>query len=95
MTNHEVIQVIDVELDLIKDEIEYYIVTAKVDNMVETLRARYYPTDYAHPAEYGPAECSGTFQLEPGDPKPPEGDTESLRKYVEELDLDWQVDTND
>lgn len=95
MTNNEVLQVIDVELDLIKDEVAHYIVTAKVDNMVETLSARYYPTDYAHPAEYGPAECSGTFEVEPGDPRPPEGNDELLRKYIEELDLDWKVDTND
>jgi len=97
MINHEVIQVIDVELDLIKDEVSYYIVTAMVDNMTETLCARYNPTDYAHPAEYGPAKCSGTFEIEPDDPKPDLSnvDSERLRQYVQENVCDWQVDNTD
>ena len=48
-----------------------YEVYAYIDDIVQTLPARIYPADLAHPAEFGPAECKGEFQVEHGEEHPP------------------------
>ena len=48
-----------------------YEVRAWVEDVVMTLPARLYPTDLAHPAEFGPAECIGEFEVHKDDDHPP------------------------
>lgn len=93
MTN-EVLEVISIELDLNQDGQMEYIVVAKVADMVETLPARLHPAELAHPAEYGPAQCSGILTVMEGDFAPPD-DPKLLRAYIEDCDIQWVVDDVD
>ena len=43
------------------------------------------------PAEYGPGTCSAVFGLDLHEDGPP-SDTEALRQYIQDLDLDWELD---
>ena len=87
----EVLEVISVELDLCCDGYKEYIVVANVADMVETLPERLHPPELSHPAEYGPAQCSGTLMVMDGDFDPPE-DAKLLRDYIEDFDIQWVVD---
>ena len=93
-TTHEVIEVISVELDLCRDGHKEYVVVANVADMVETLPERLHPAELAHPAEYGPAQCSGMLVVLDDDFDPPE-DAKLLRDYIEDCDIQWVVDTYD
>lgn len=91
-----VINIIDIEEDLITDESIHYVVTAMVEDMRLTRPAVYYPTDLASPAEYGPGVCSAGFQVMLGDDPPPTlGSSIDLLNYIQDLDLDWQLDESD
>jgi len=48
-----------------------YEVCAWIEDVVMTLPARLYPTDLAHPAEFGPAECRAEFEVDEDDDHPP------------------------
>jgi len=48
-----------------------YEVYAWIEDVVMTLPARLYPTDLAHPAEFGPAECRAEFEVDEDDDHPP------------------------
>jgi len=88
----EVIQVIDCDLDLIdEDGISHYVVTARIADVRLVYPEILYPTDRAMPAEYGPGTCSAVFGLDLHEDVPP-SDTEALRQYIQDLDLDWELD---
>lgn len=64
-------------------------VEAVVDEMQCIRRA-----DNFGPAEYAPALCQTTFQLDEGEQVPV--DEDGFCRYLDQLDLDWQlVDTSD
>ena len=90
----EIISVDSLYIDLIEEDgTTHWIAVAKIADMVETLAARYHPADLAHPAEYGPAMCSASFSLEPDDlPPPVDGTDHDKIQWLDNLDLDWQVD---
>ena len=91
-----VINVINLEEDLIADESIHYIVTALVEDTRLTRPAVYYPTDLASPEEYGPGVCSAGFEVMFGDDPPPTlGSDLDLLNYIQDLDLDWQLDESD
>jgi|TARA_S200002703_G_scaffold77261_1_gene66645 hypothetical protein len=93
-TTPEVIEVLSIELDLYTCGQKEYIVVANVADMVETMPERLHPAELAHPAEYGPAQCSGTLVVMDGDFDPPK-DPKLLRDYIEDCDIQWVVDTYD
>ena len=67
-----------------------YEVIALIDDMVQVLPARIYPPELAEPAEFGPAECIGTFTLEPGELRPPtNAPNAELFQYLEEHVHNW------
>ena len=90
----EILTIDSFDIDLVeKDGTTHWIVVAKIADMVQTLAASDYPTDLAHPAEYGPAMCSASFSLEPDDLPPPiDGTDHDKIQWLDNLDLDWQVD---
>ena len=90
----EIISVDSLYIDLIEEDgTTHWIAVAKIADMVETLAARYHPADLAHPAEYGPAMCSASFALELDDAPPPiDGTDHDKIQWLDNLDLDWQVD---
>ena len=91
----EVIQVIDCDLDLIdEDGISHYVVTARIADVHLVRPEILYPSDRAMPAEYGPGTCSAGFSLDLEDEKPP-ADTTALRQYIQDLNLDWELDDED
>jgi hypothetical protein len=63
-------------------------VKAVVEDMVQI-----YAQTMEDPAEYGPALCEATFSLEDGEFLPE--DEEELLEYLESLDLDWKVLSED
>ena len=91
-----VINIIDLEEDLVTDESIYYVVTAMVEDMRLTKAAIYHPADLASPEEYGPGVCSAGFEVMFGDDPPPTlGSPLDLLSYIQDLDLDWQLDEED
>lgn len=91
-----VIEIIDIEEDLVTNESIHYVVTAMVEDMRLTRPAVYYPTDLASPEEYGPGVCSAGFEVMFGDDPPPTlGSSVDLLNYIQDLDLDWQLDESD
>ena len=90
-----VINIIDLEEDLVTDESIHYIVTAMVEDMRLTKAAIYHPADLASPEEYGPGVCSAGFEVMFGDDPPPTLGPLDLLSYVQDLDLDWQLDEED
>ena len=91
-----VIEVINIEEDLVTNESIRYIVTAMVEDMRLTRPAIYHPADRATPAEYGPGVCSAGFEVLFGDDPPPTlGSSIDLLNYIQDLDLDWQLDESD
>ena len=92
---HEVITVHNCELDI--RDLDYgtssWIVSATVADMQLVRPAVMHPADIAEPEEYGPAECSATFELdEVFRVELPPNDPEALRQYIQDFDLDWQID---
>jgi len=63
-------------------------VKAVVEDMVQI-----YAQTMEEPAEYGPALCEATFSLEEGQCLPE--DEEELLDYLESLDLDWKILSED
>ena len=91
-----VIEIIGIEEDLVTNESIHYVVTAMVEDMRLTRPAVYYPTDLASPEEYGPGVCSAGFEVMFGDDPPPTlGSSVDLLNYIQDLDLDWQLDESD
>jgi len=91
----EVINVIDCDLDLIdEDGISHYVVTAKIADVRLVRPEILYPTDRAMPAEYGPGTCSAGFEIDLTEENPPV-DPEALRQYIQDLNLDWELDDED
>lgn len=89
---NEVISVHDCDLDLIdSDGLSHYVVTANVADMRLVRPAILYPADLAEPAEYGPGACSAVFGVDLGEEEPP-SDPVALRQYIQDLDLDWELD---
>lgn len=89
---NEVISVHDCDLDLIdSDGLSHYVVTANVADMRLVRPAILYPADLAEPAEYGPGTCSAVFGVDLGEEEPPT-DPVALRQYIQDLDLDWELD---
>ena len=91
----EVITVHNCELDI--RDLDYgtssWIVSATIADMQLVRPAVMHPADIAEPEEYGPATCSATFELDEvsGDEQPP-NDPDALRQYIQDFDLDWQID---
>ena len=91
----DVISVHDCSLDLIDDDgIHHYVVTADIADVRLVRPAVLYPTDIAAPAEYGPAQCSACLALDLTDEAPP-ADPAALRQYIQDWDLDWELDDPD
>ena len=91
----EVITVHNCELDI--RDLDYgtssWIVSATIADMQLVRPAVMHPADIAEPEEYGPATCSATFELdEVFRVELPPNDPEALRQYIQDLDLDWQID---
>jgi len=67
-----------------------YEVFAWIEDSVQTLPARLYPTDLAHPAEFGPAECRGEFEVEHGEDHPPlNAPATELINYLDQRIDEW------
>ena len=67
-----------------------YEVRAWIEDVVQTLPARLYPTDLAHPAEFGPAECIAEFEVEHGDEHPPlNAPVNQLIDYLDQHIHEW------
>jgi len=91
----EVLNVIECTLDLIdNDGLSHYVVTADIADVRLVRSAVLYPTDIAEPAEYGAGQCSATFTLDLTDEVPPQDD-DALRQYIQDWDLDWELDELD
>ena len=64
-----------------------------VEAMVDDMRCISRAT-YSHPAEYAPALCIVTFQVDPDEQIPT--DEDGFCRYLHSLNLEWQpVDTSD
>ena len=88
-----IINIIDLEEDLVTHESIHYIVTAMVADKRLARPAVYHPADLASPEEYGPGVCSAGFEILLGDNPPPTlGSPVDLLNYIQDLDLDWQLD---
>ena len=89
-----IISIRSFELDLVDEHgTSHWLVAAIVDDMVQTLAPRYNPPDFAHPAEYRPALCWTSFELEDGElPPPVNGTDQDQIAFLDALDLDWTVD---
>jgi hypothetical protein len=90
----DVLEVYDVQVDLITDQGAQYIVSARVDAMELATPAKYNPPGEAHPEEWMPANCSAVLQVGEGDFAPPK-DPKLLLDYIQDCDLDWEVDLYD
>lgn len=92
MTN--IITVYDIELDQTdSDGTTHWLVTAQIDNMVQTLAPCYNPPELSHPAEYSPGDCSSMFSLDFDDLPPPiDGTDHDKIQFLNELDLHWSLD---
>jgi len=90
----EILNVSSIELDLVDEHgTSFWIVSASIGDMVQTIPATYHPADIASPAEYGPANCSASFELEEGELPPPVDGTQLEQiQYLDHLDLDWVQD---
>ena len=75
--------------NIFQDESNSVIINAVIDDMVVVI-----PQTYNYPAEYGPALCEASFDLEEDEILP---DNEyELIQFLEKLDLDWNIiDTRD
>jgi hypothetical protein len=91
---NNIISIDSLYLDLVEpDGTSHWIAVANIADMVQTIPATYHPADAAHPAEYGPALCSAGFMLEPDECPPPVHGTEHDKiQYIDQLDLDWELD---
>jgi hypothetical protein len=63
-----------------------------VTAVVEDVKLVYPATQY-DPPEYGPGLCKASFSLEESELLPT--DEEALIDYLEELDLDWELISDD
>jgi len=52
-----------------------------------------YPGNYIDPPEYGPAVCKSGFYLDEGEVLPE--DEDELIEYLNNLDLDWDIASDD
>tara|TARA_R100000988_G_scaffold78045_1_gene41931 strand:+ start:173 stop:454 length:282 start_codon:yes stop_codon:yes gene_type:complete len=91
-----IINIIDLEEDLVTHESIHYIVTALVEDKRLARPAVYHPADLASPEEHSPGVCSAGFEVLFGDDPPPTlGSPLDLLSYIQDLDLDWQLDEDD
>ena len=92
MTN--IISVQDIQLDLVtEDGTSYWIATAIIDGMVQTIAPCYNPPGCAHPGEHGPALCYATFELEQGELPPPVDGTQLEQiQFLDSLCLSWELE---
>jgi hypothetical protein len=92
MTN--IIDIQNFDLDLVEsDGTSHWIVTATVADMVQVRPATYHPADCAEPAEYGPALCWASFQIDQDQLPPPiSGTLFDQINYLDNLDLDWELE---
>lgn len=92
---NEVITVHNCELDIRDLDSGYssWVVSATVADMRLVRPAVMHPAELAEPEEWGPGECSSTFDLDEifGDEPPPQ-DPQALRQYIQDLNLDWILD---
>ena len=90
----DILSVQSIQLDLVtKDGTSYWIATAMVDGMHQTLGACYNPPGSAHPSEHGPALCCATFQLDDGEQPPPIDGTQLEQiEFLDSLYLTWELD---
>ena len=90
----EVITVHNCELDI--RDLDYgtssWIVSATIADMQLVRPAVMHPADIAEPEEYGPAQCSATFEVDEMWGELPPNDPDALRQYIQDFDLDWQID---
>lgn len=74
--------VLSIENVNIKDG--YAEVTAVVDEMLLV-----YPATRFEPAEYGPAICEATIELDPSEPIPL--DEDGFCAYLDQVDPEWRI----
>ena len=75
--------------NIFQDESNSVIINAVVDDMVVES-----PQTYNYPAEYGPALCEASFDLDEDEILPV--NEYELIQFLEKLDLDWNIiDTKD
>ena len=93
----EILEVYSIELDTLDDDgTTFWIASASIGDMVQTIPATYHPADIASPAEYGPANCSATFELEQGElPPPVDGTQLDQIQFLDQLGLTWIQDESD
>lgn len=74
-----------------------YEVCAWIEDVVMTLPARLYPTDLAHPAEFGPAECRAEFEVDEDDDHPPVNapDNELIDYLDQRVDVWTPIEVSD
>jgi hypothetical protein len=73
-----------VSIDEIKQEDDLVFVRAVVEDAVQTYSQTYY-----EPAEYGPALCEASFELDEDGELPK--NEEDLLDYLNSLNLSWEV----
>ena len=85
------------ELDLVdSDGTSHWTVVATIADAVVSIPARYHPAAIAEPSEYGPAECTSSFQLEPDDMPPPVmGTVYDQIQFLDNLNLEWDLINKD
>lgn len=71
-------------IDEIKQEDDLVFVRAVVEDVVQTYSQTYY-----EPAEYGPALCEASFELDEDGELPK--NEEDLLDYLNSLNLSWEV----
>ena len=87
----EIISVYNIELDQTDcNGTTHWLVSARVSDMVQTIAPCYNPPGLSCPAEYGAADCSAMLSLME-DELPPD-DPDHLRQYLQNWNLDWEVD---
>ena len=90
----EVLNVKSCELDLIdEDGLHHFLVTADIADVRLVRPARLYPADIAEPAQYSNGQCSAVMVLDLNDEVPP-NDSWSLHQYIQDKNLDWELDDN-
>jgi hypothetical protein len=73
-----------ISIDEIKQEDDLVFVRAVVEDAVQTYSQTYY-----EPAEYGPALCEASFELDEDGELPK--NEEDLLDYLNSLNLSWEV----
>ena len=91
----EVLDVIECTLDQVdNDGLHHYVVTANINDVRLVRPAILYPADIAEPEQYTSGQCSACMTLDLTDEAPPKDDW-ALHQFIQDKDLDWELDELD